>query len=129
MDLNSGDSLSCSCSNEEEEEEEEEGRELRKVTDGREVGCEEPFSGRSSVCHWLPREQRVGVGRMCKGLIDQGRLEWLRRRVEGGGGKGQGGGGGKEGERGSEGHGTAELVEYCQPEVSGECRLFLAVLG
>ena len=55
----------------------------------------------------LPRDRRVALGQKCKQLIDQGRLEWL--------------------------HGVrvcnrAELVTYCEPNVSGENRLLLACL-
>ena len=55
----------------------------------------------------LPRERRVAVGQMCKQLIDQGRLEWLQ---------------------GMGACGQTELVSYCRPEVSGECRLLLALM-
>ena len=55
----------------------------------------------------LPRERRVAVGQMCKQLIDQGRLEWLK---------------------GVGACGQTELVSYCRPEVSGECRLLLALM-
>ena len=54
----------------------------------------------------LPRERRMAVGMQCKALIDRGRLEWLKGRCP-----------------------LAEWVSYCSPEVSGECKLLLAVSG
>lgn len=51
----------------------------------------------------LPRERRMAVGQKCKELLDLGRWHWLRRVCPG-----------------------AQLVEYIEPEVSGENRLLVA---
>ncbi|KAK9832324.1 hypothetical protein WJX74_006219 [Apatococcus lobatus] len=51
----------------------------------------------------LPRPKRIAIGQMCKQLIDQGRLTWLRKF-----------------------HYQAEMVLYVDAAISGENRLLLA---
>lgn len=54
--------------------------------------------------HTLSRAERMKLGAKCKQLIDYGRAEWMRRA-----------------------HFQAEIMQYVDPEVSGENKLLMAV--